>query len=76
MSGGSDSKLIIWEGKSESISSVESWKEKFRFDLTHSVLFASTIEFPNNIAYVVAGNIMGKIFLIRVADGSDEKSDC
>jgi len=61
--------LIVWEGNlSEDIFLAESWKEKFRLNLSHSVSFASSIEFAKNESYVVAGNIMGDVYLIKVSE--------
>jgi WD40 repeat protein len=69
VSGGSDSRLIIWETKANSsIFEISSWSVKAEINLSHSVSFASVCEFSDNLAYLIVGNIMGDIYLFRLSD--------
>ncbi|EAR85742.1 elongator complex protein (macronuclear) [Tetrahymena thermophila SB210] len=72
VSGSSDSNLIIWEGKLSNLFIKENWSIKHKFNLNHSVSFATVLEYSPNLAYVVAGNIMGDVYIIKISDESNQ----
>lgn len=60
--------MIIWEGKLSHIYAKENWTIKYKVNLSHSVSFATVYEYAPNVAYLVAGNIMGDIYIIKISD--------
>lgn len=42
------------------------WNCKFELNLEHSVSFASICEYSENTAYILAGNTMGDVFLLKL----------
>lgn len=68
VSGGSDSLLVVWESSNESVLEVTSWSVKGSVNLAHSVSFAAVYEFGENIAYILAGNILGDVYFLKLDD--------
>ncbi|EGR26935.1 hypothetical protein IMG5_204470 [Ichthyophthirius multifiliis] len=53
----------------------EKWEIIHEFDLENSVQFCSICEYKENEVYVLAGNIMGDVFLIKITDDKKQILD-